>query len=350
MKMLFSALLIISFSGNFAKSMTEISGQFKECLIGASLNMLEFDEECYRDPDQYQSNFNRNFYKSDSHTPAFVFSKHNFILESKGFECKMLIHKYRYSKDFLLNKYIEKDIQIVQLSRSECLLMVKEKECGQLNHKKKMTCKKEHECSFVDVVQPEFPFYFGAIEKDFVECHVSERLVMAQNLNSTIFASSKEPCFAEDEVCYFQESIVVWEREAIRVCSFERLIDLPQLQRMPGSNGTIFFTKNDEYLFRITQMETHCGIEFYLTTEGLYLSFYDNDEALKDKLLQLPPSKYNINHFVDKDRNDLILAENDFQKYKMNELTMDVACSMFMNTIQASINNDDTFLVLNYLG
>jgi hypothetical protein len=330
---------------------TEVHGEFKECVIGSNLNMLKFDQECYRDPNEYVSSFDGYFGKVQSSVySAFVFSKHNSILETKGYECKMVVHNYRFSRDFLFNKYIQKDLHIARLTRSECLQMVRDKTCGNLERKQKMTCTSPNECHFVAEKVESFPFYFGQIEKEFVDCQFHERIVVAQTLETKVFQNAIEPCFAQDEVCYLAESTVVWEREEVRKCTFERLIDLPQLQSMPGSRSTIFYTENNQYLFKVTQKQTQCGFEFFQTTEGLFLAFYTPNSDLKNRLAEIPISKYNINHFVDKDRNDLILAENDYQKMKMTEMTLDVTCSMFMNTIQSNINNDDTFLTLNYLG
>jgi hypothetical protein len=228
--------------------------------------------------------------------------------------------------------------------------MVRDKRCGKLEKQQKMTCTSANECRFAEQIVETFPFYFGQIEKEFVDCEFREHIVVAQSLDSKVFQNSVEPCYAEDEVCYFTDSTIVWEREAVRTCRFERLLDLPELRIMEGSRSTIFYTQNNEYLFKLTQQETHCGFDFFQTTEGLFLAFYTSHSDLKNRLAEIPISKYNINHFVDKDRNDLILAENDYQKMKMTEMTLDVTCSMLMNTIQSNINNDDTFLTLNYLG
>ncbi|CAF0812637.1 unnamed protein product [Brachionus calyciflorus] len=329
----------------------KLEGNFKECMVGTKLNMVKFDNDCFRDTENNDDDrFEQVFTNKDKYFPAFIFSKHNFILESKGFECKLIIHKFRFSKDFLFNKYIQKDILRVKLSKNECLTMAKDKECGKYNDKKQMKCNKNNDCSFVDEISEEFPFYFGTVEKNFYECHISERIVQAQNLNVSIFHGSQGPCYAEDEVCFFEENTIVWDKNDIRTCQFERILELPFLELKPFSKSSIFFTKKQDYLFKLKKKEIHCGKEFYLTTEGVYLAFYLNDQSLRTRLLDMKTSKFNINHFIDTDRNDLIIAENDFQRFLIYKLTMNLACSMIMNTIQANINNDDTFLHLNYLG
>ena len=330
----------------------EIFGNFKECIVNSNVNMLEFDDECFRDPDEYTLSFDSDFEASEGVTnfPAFVFSKRNFILETKGYECKMVIHRYRYSKDFLFNKYIQNSIEYIHLSRSECLMMVNERKCGRLNNIKKMQMRNKKEYFYIDKITEEFPFYFGTIEKEFYECIFFEKIVLAQSLTESIFHNSIEPCYAEDEICYFAESSVVWEREDIRRCPFERLIELSSLSVKPKTNSTIFYSDSQQYLFKITNKENQCGHDLYLTTEGLYLSFYKSDWKLREQLLVFSTSKYNIDHFIDKDKNDLILAENDYTHFKMTEMMLDVACSMFSNTIQSNLDQKDKFLKLNYLG
>lgn len=350
--MLFIRLAILLNNFRFISSQIEIEGNFKECIIGSNLNMLQFDDECFRDPDDYVKSFDTDFPKigNNPNFPAFVFSKHNFILESKGFECKMLVHRFRYSRDFLFNKYIQSSNEIVKLSRADCLSMVIEKQCGKFGNKQKMQMTSNSEYIFKEKVTEEFPIYFGTIEKEFYECKFIEKIVLAQTLTDSIFHNSIEPCFAEDEVCYFADSTVIWEREDIKRCPYERLIELPLLNLKKKTNSTIFYSDTYEYLFKIISKKNECGFDFYLTTEGMYLSFYKSDFKLREQLNALPLSKYNINHFTDRDKNDLILAENDYTHLKMTEMTLDVACSLFLNTIQMNLDQKDKFLNINYLG
>ncbi|CAF1058087.1 unnamed protein product [Brachionus calyciflorus] len=341
-------LLIINLF-QFAIGLTQLKGEFKECIVGTKLNMLEFDNDCFQDPEESLNDFEKYFDKNESIFPAFVFSKHNFILESKGFECKMLIHKFRFSKDLFLNKYVQKDIVKVTLSKSDCFTMAKENECGQFSDKKKMICNKNNECNYNDKVIEEYPFYFGTIEKNFFECHVSERIVLGRNLKSSIFHNAKSPCYPEDEVCFFEDSTVIWDKKDVLLCRFERILHVPQLQVLKNSKFSIFYSPDQEYLFKLKKLESQCGFNFFLTTEGLYLAFYNKDIHLRNGLQSMRRSRFNFNHFTDKDRNDLIFAENDYKKLKIHKSIMNLGCCLLLNTIQANINNQDLFLKLNYL-
>lgn len=329
-----------------AHEFQDIIGEFQECLLTPTNNMLQLDENCFLNSnDEQQLIFDGHKYKQDSTFPAFVFSKHNFILETKGFECKMNIKTYYYRTDFLFRKYIQNEIKQVQMTKLECMLMVKEQMC---NGKHKMACTFDNDCYFQEDIVEDFPTFFGTIKKDFVECSYHEKIVLAQSHNKSIFHNTKKPCYPNDEVCFFADSTVIWNKDDVRTCPYERLIELPKLHLDNNQENTIFYTDNKEYLFKFVEKITECGLDFYLTSEGLYLSFYDAN--LRSKIIQIPTSKYEINHFLDRDRNDLLLAESDYTMYKKSLVSTKLACSMFLNTIQMNLDKQDKFLSLNYLG
>ena len=324
----------------------EIIGDFKECLVTPSNNMLEFDDNCFANQQNRTGfKFDGEKYNYNDYYNAFVFSKHNFILESKGFECKMVMKTYYYRTDFLFRKYIQTEEKVIPLTKLECMLMVKEKKC---NGKFNMTCLSEDDCSFTQPIVQEFPTFYGTIKDDFVQCHFHSKIILAQYHNKTMFPNALKPCYPIDEVCFFPDTTVVWNKNDIRNCKMERIIEVPMLTLDADNSNTIFYTKSGEYLFKVVKKEKHCGYEYYLTSEGVYLGFYHL--ATRERLLQLPISKYSINHFLDSDRNDLLMAENDFKVYKTNQIMTQIACSMFLNTIRMNLDKRDTFMTINYLG
>lgn len=317
------------------------------CTVNSNLNMLNIQTDCFSKIRVKK----KNLYDIKSVKQAYVFSKHNFILETKGTECKMLVKKYRFTRDLLFNKYVQNNIELITLSKFDCQKMLVEKKCGDYKQSFDMKCTSNNKtCWFIQEIVEEFPFYFGTIEKNFIECHFNEKIVMAQNSNQNIFHNSKTACLAIDGVCLMPQSTIIWNTNDIRTCPYERLIHLDDLQYDQSSYDEVLISHNENYLFKLVKKVYDCDLEFYLTSEGLYLSFYYGERQLKKKLEQLHLSKYDLNHFIDRDKNDLILAEQDFENSRLLLLFKQLQCTMMINLIKQNLHLRDTFIQLNNMG
>lgn len=313
--------------------------------------MLNTNSNCYKysnfDNEMSTKNFDMGRNKR-----AYVLSKHNFLLETMGTECKMIVRKYRFSRDLLFNKIIQNDIETVKLTRHDCSKMKTEKICGDLlTQSFPMQCVNNNTCFFKQNIVEDFPLYFGTIEKRFYECHLNEKLVLAQNRHQNLFHNSNGACLAESGVCNMPQSTIIWNINDIRKCPYERLLYLNDLERVESSlDNFLVISKRENYLFKLRENFTECDIDFYKTSEGLYLAFYDGHIPLKKKLEELPISKYSINHFTDRDKNNLIIAEHDFENNILFTMIEKLKCTMMKNFIRQNLHLRDTFLKLYNFG
>ncbi len=78
--------------------------------------------------------------------------------------------------------------------------------------------------------------------------------------------------------------------------------------------------------------------------------FTQRNPILYEQILNMPVSKYKVNHFQDKDYRDLTASEDDFKHFMIKKELLDISCSILLNTIRAKLDRDDTFLKLNYIG
>lgn len=333
----------------FGQKYTDINGNFKMCTVNSNINMLNIQSDCFSKNRSNKKTIGLS--NLQSVTEAYVFSKHNFVLETMGTECKMLVKKYRFSRDLFFNKFVQNDFELIQLSKQDCKKMLIEKKCGDFRESFEMKCTTNNRtCLFNQDIVEEFPFYFGTIEKRFVECHLSEKIVMAQNSFQNVFQNSNKPCLAADGICFMPQSTIIWNTNEIRKCPYERLIHVDDFYFESRYDDTIIISQRQNYLFKLVEKVNECDIDFYSTSEGLYLSFHNGQSNLKKKLEQLPISKYDLNHFTDRDKNDLILTEQDYENNRLLDLIKKLQCSMMINSIKQSLHLDDTFLNLNNLG
>lgn len=337
----------------FYAELIELDDNYKMCTVNSNINLLNIEKNCFKNKVNSIDVPIKGF-EIKRVERAYVFSKHNFILETKGIECKMIVRVYRFKRDVLFNKFVQNDIEIVTLSKHDCNKMVAEKKCGDFTQLYDMQCTNNNTCWFKQKVVEEFPFYFGTIEKRFFECHLNEKIVLAQDKKQNIFHNSKQPCLAEHGVCFMAQSTIIWKTSDIKKCPYERLIHLNDLQRVedPSSSTSNFIvqSKRENYLFKLVKKIEECDIEFYSTSEGMYLSFYYGYGNLRKKLENIPISKYEMNHFTDRDKNDLLLAEHDFENYQLLNLIEQLECSQMINSIRQNLHLRDTFIRLNNYG
>lgn len=343
---LLSFFIIIKF--NCSQEYYDLNGNFKMCIVNSNINILDVKSNCFGENMPNANNL--DIENMEGIEQAYVFSKHNFLLETKGHECKIIARKYKFSRDLLFNRFIQNDVEIVRVSKHDCLKMLNEKKCGDFRQSFSMECSNNNTCWFRQPIVEEFPFYFGTIEKQFYECYINEKIVMAQNLNQNIFHHSIKPCYASDGICILPQTTIIWNVNDIRKCQYERLIHLTDLKRLQVSNSILFKSFQEKYLFKLKKKINDCETDFYSTTEGLYLSFYHGDLILKKKLEQFQISKYNLNHFIDSDKDDLLLAEQDYENYLIISMIKQMQCNVFINSINQNLHLQDTFVKLKNFG
>lgn len=320
----------------------EISGNFLECQTDTLHNHLEFDEDCFSD----EINQNKNVSLQNTKNVA-VLSRRQYYMEEIGYECSVKKSKITYIQDFFLNKYEAGPIvETISLTRLECLALINDQLCNKIP----MNCKNNQTCHFIEKPEVDYPFWTGQNTHVYYECQFNQKMVVASTNNSIVIHDAIQPCFAKDGICILPTSTVIWETNFLRECPYEKILEISNMQAnlLPNKHH-VLFSKDDNYLFELVDDLHDCGIVITTTTQGLYLAI-DPNEHEKHIINNLPVSRLKMEHFQEKDYRDLILAENDFKMMLFKKEIYKLECSLMVNTIQTHLNEDDTFIKVNYLG
>ncbi len=322
----------------------EIFGNFKECHVNVLHNHLLFEETCFADDFEPNAGLSINPYLKHNVT---VLSKRDYFLEDIGFECSMKKTKITYIQDFFLNKYEAGPvIEDVPLSKLDCWKMIKEQKCNS----NPMGCKSNKTCHYIEPPEIDYPQWFGKNAHIYYECQFNEKMVVATSHSSSVLHDAIEPCFPLDEVCYLPFSTVVWKTNMLRECPFERVLDILDLQIELLENGHhALVSKEEFYLFELVEERKECGTLMTTTTQGQYLIINPTSKE-KAFIDNLPKSKLAMEHFQEKDYRDLILAENDSKFMLFKKEIYKIECSLMLNSIRPHLNDDDTFIEINFLG
>ena len=320
----------------------EVTGNFLECQTDSLHNHLQFDENCF-------SNENKPIKKVSLSNPknVTVLSKRDYYLEAIGYECSIKKSKITYIQDFFLNKYEAGPIvEIVSITRLECIALISDQLCDKIP----MNCKNNHTCHFSQKPEVDFPYWTGSNSHVYYECQFNKKMVIASTKASIVIHDAVTPCLPDDGVCFLPTSTVIWETDTIRGCPFERLLDISSLHPKLLENGHhALYSVEDNYLFELVEDKSLCGLTLTTTTQGLYLSI-EPSYSERRSLNKLPKSKLKMEHFQEKDYRDLILAENDFKLMLFKKEIYKLECSLMLNAIRTRLDEDDTFIKINYLG
>jgi len=184
---------------NIIKCDYEITGQFKECHVDQVHNQISFDKNCFTNEPKKKS------IDEGEHNYT-ILSKRDFILEEIGYECKIKKTYYVYIKDFFLQKYfIGPTVEIVQLTKMDCLTLVTDQSCN----RKPMNCLSNKFCHFKEPSMTDFPTWFGKNYETIFECQFRERLIVATNHSSTVVHDAIKPCTATDGFCLLTDAILI---------------------------------------------------------------------------------------------------------------------------------------------
>jgi hypothetical protein len=355
--MIFSIVFVIiikSCSANY-----NMNGDFKECMVQSNLNMLKIDKcpnfEDRQLPDVRLANL--------IVLSAFVYSKHQYVLEGLGQECSMKVRHFKLSADIFFNKYSEQNEEVRKLTRYECLNMIENESCNG----RKMNCKSKDECYFLEERDPKtdvHPTWLGSHVFKLNECKFRNRLITADSFSKNVIHDSIGTCKVEDLYCELRGSIVIWSKELIRTCPLERILYISDLYTHTDSNNYVdfYFSYNQSLLFTPKEKQLNgtvflsgkkfkeCNnLEFIETTEGLYLGLITNQSTYHG-LSKLPESKVKMIHLQEKDMRDILISQEDYSLFTLFKMNLIFACSAFLNTIRSNVNNDNTFVVVNEMG
>lgn len=238
-----------------------------------------------------------------------------------------------------------------------------------------MKCKNKRSC-FSSEQNKKSSFPYGTLNTTVIvdECSFREIKVKSRDLSQSIFPDSKNLCYAHDGVCVMNESTIIWDKNNVRNCKYEKLVKLKQIYQRTESrenpymkngerngDGMIFTTQeyNEEsnstnkYIFVLNSVKKNeCGLELFETTEGTYMVFSSNKRTETEMLDSLDKSKLTLNSFHEKSthrhNNSLsVLSHVSFQQSLRN-----IVCSLMINSIRLILtnSNNNKYVFVNFMG
>lgn len=278
---------------------------------------------------------------------VWILSKNEYFINDFGYQCyKKKVIRYLNESIF----FQKSDITVkynLNLTRVECLAMVDSKKC----ENKDMICD-ENGCFYRKT--PDGDYIWGK-ERAYVayECAFHKKLVVAKVLNKALFSVNKSKCTVNELYCSLYDSIVIW---------FENMLNLFEYTKIHyGKNynckNNFVYSFRDQYLFEITNNIVYKNETFYTTTEGLYLYIEPQYQEGISLMKRLRFSTFrNKSLLIQRDINDLMLAENDFKEFVLqnsvitsekNSLLND--CYFLQNQLQLFATISDKFFKINDL-
>lgn len=277
----------------------DVSGSFVECSVTGNNHQLSIDSNCFMnkgltfekpnndgvdiskiynaihimdrvEEQEYKDTLNKkntllpsNYIRYE----AFVLSKRDFILEDIGFECKVTLYDYTFSRDILLNTYTELSITHKKLTRNQCLDLVQNKVCFQ----NKMNCHSNRTCRYKDRMIPQYPTWFGRNKVVYSECEFNEKVVVSDGKAAKVIFNAVEPCSINDGFCQLEQSIVIWDPNTIRKCPYEKMEYLTNLT-VADTKTNIIYSYKEKYLFQLINKKysKECKFDLFSTTEGKF--------------------------------------------------------------------------------
>jgi hypothetical protein len=261
---------------------------------------------------------------------AQILSKSINTVSGQAFQCKRIIFTRTWTENFFGSKYRNDEVKTEKLDSNTCWYMIKSKKCEFGNFKNEMSCDDNNNCNYEGFPSDAYS-WLRDVTMSFAHCYISPRLIAEADLTSHIFNGI---CKVSDWYCNLKDTIIVWSKDVIHTCGFKRVA----LGYLTSTNGVQFFERGLRLGFQYKRIETNCGVDMIVTTEGLYLA------PLATQLAGIE----NYDDFKDtRGTVDLLLADSDFKALEILEndsLLLLKECIQFVNTMKLFTENHDRFM------
>ena len=244
----------------------EIYDSFKYCHLNSHQKPINTRQICLNDLSSHKNvlldigiQLNKTFVE------LVVLSRNDHNVMGIAYECEMYSHIRSYHTGWTLKKsHKDSDIEIIKLNEAECRNMIKTHKCGGDD----MNCDKDG-CKFMN--EPSFNednwSYFTTVDPTitFKTCRVTFKELISHSIDDQIFSHN---CIVKDFFCELDSSIIVWDKNVINQCPFEKIIVLNM-----KLDDFSFIDEKENILFEYLEPETICSIPSIKTVENLNLIF-----------------------------------------------------------------------------
>ena len=259
------------------------------------------------------------------HFQAGILTKSLNMISGKAYQCKKVSITRTWSVGFWGKNYRNDNSVTEVLDADSCWYMVRNKKCD----KSVMTCDEANNCRYEEFPPDDYSWLRDST-KTFAHCYVSPKMIAESDLESHIFTGF---CKVSDWFCVLHDSIVVWGKEVVHSCPFRKISD-----GYFDASGLLITERNQKLGFQFKRFENHCGLEFILSTEGLYLAPLVKDLPVLEK----------FESFVDtRGLMDLALADEDYKSFEILDEERKILlkeCKLFVSLLNVFSLSDDKFL------
>ena len=248
------------------------------CNIQASKTFWNERNDCYKATQEL-----RNLPSEENKPTAYytLHTKRQDEVLGTGIQCSKEKYVHHY-QNWLGLKYVDFSKENVYLSRSDCSNMREDKNC----ETNKMICEGSN-CFYIPKFEPDFPVILGTNKIITYECHLSNRIISAKKSTDLILGAN---CKAIDKYCILHDSTVIWDQSIIHSCPFKayKVEEFTQ-------QGELLINANNNVFYKINKKREHaCGLSFYTTEEGVYLTEYNSSKRANLELSQLNITQKNL--------------------------------------------------------
>ncbi|CAF1073530.1 unnamed protein product [Brachionus calyciflorus] len=194
---------------------------------------------------------------------------------------------------FWREKYESLRTEYVRVSRDECFLMTKNKQCNGFP----MDCQNEY-FTFQSNPVPIFKWMSERTNESF-SCTTSPKLITGNSPNDYLFNGK---CKVSDRECHLHDSIIVWDAIIYHECP---LYKISQETFTLQQNNDVIITNNN-LAFQAIDSKEMCGLKVLSTLEGVYVSIKVNDLITNNR-----DNTTNIDEMK-----ELLMAESDYKTVK----------------------------------
>ena len=317
----------------------EIYDNFKYCHLNSHQKPINTRQICLNDLSSHKNvlldigiQLNKTFVE------LVVLSRNDHNVMGISYECEMYSHIRSFHTGWTLKKsHKDSDIEIIKLNEAECRNMIKTHKCGGDD----MNCDKDG-CKFMN--EPSFNednwSYFTTVDPTitFKTCRVTFKELISHSIDDQIFSHN---CIVKDFFCELDSSIIVWDKNVINQCPFEKI----KVLNMKLDDFS-FIDEKENILFEYLEPETICSIPSIKTVENLNLITIEALNIISSKLINMH-EKNDFQIF-----NRFSMAERDFNQYKImkkeRKFTM-YECNAYIEFMESKKHLKNHFFVKNDL-
>lgn len=290
MNIIFIYILLLSL---FKIDNKELKGIFDYCEYNINDAPYILNSDCVKKV------LNKNS-KEEKYT---LLEKTKYHIYGEGYKCNIDKIEVATYKQFFGYKDQWRAVYPEKVTYTECFNMVKEKKCrnndliGEERHLK-------------SILEPEIDYFWLRTTHYFSHhCNIFKVPITGYDLKKKLFSKAQSSCIANDLFCIIDYDTYIWSKNILNDCEFLKIKDMNMTLQ-----GSLLIGEN--LLFKIIKKEINCGIEMFVTTEGIYITKFDKNMVWHNSILNI-----DLEH-------EIMLADFDNKNFNMIKILSNYISNM----------------------